>query len=435
MPDVPEDLYDERLYRAMDFLRHGEEVQKSVYTATADLLNLEVDLLLYDTTSTYVEMEWDDRERAEREAQWQAFDAGEGPEPSRPRPQVVNDPYFRMKGHSRDKRPDRAQVVVGLAVTREGIPVRCWTFPGNTNDATTVKVVKESLRGWKLNRVVWAVDRGMVSEENLAELRKGGGHYLAGEKLRSGKEDVEKVLARQGRYQKVRDNLEVKEVALGGDGRRYVVVRNPHQQVRDQEDRERLLVRIQEELARLPVDKKEHTKRVCELIAHRSMGRYLRKNRRGRLEIDRAKVREEERLDGKYLVITSDPTLSAEDVALGYKQLLEVERAWRTLKTELDLRPLEHRARPRIESHVVLCWLALLLVRVIEVKTGETWSRVHRELDRLHSGLFRCPSGSFVQRTEPTALQQRYFKALGVTPPPRFEDIRPAARHRSRNPA
>jgi hypothetical protein len=430
VPDVPADIYDERLYRAMDFLLStGEELQRTVYYATADLLNLDVDLLLYDTTSSYFEMEADDEERIEREARWQAFDLGLGPEPTRPRPQVVNDPPFRLQGHSRDRRPDLSQVVVGLAVTRDGIPVRCWVWPGNTNDATTVAEAKASLRGWRLNRVVWAVDRGMVSEDNLKELQRGGAHYIAGERLRAGKKTVEAALSRAGRYQVVRDNLEVKEVLVGeGEARRrYVLVRNPAQVERDREERELILTRLEHELERLPCDGEEHTKAVCELVAHKTLGRYLKKDHRGRLVIDRKKVKAEERLDGKYLIVTSDDTLSAEDVAVGYKQLAEVERAWRTLKSDIDLRPMYHRKADRIRAHVLLCWLSLLLIRVTEVCCGHTWRAIRQEMDRLQRGVFEGPAGRFVQRTELSGAQAQYLKAVEVAPPPRFQMIEPAA--------
>ncbi|HQG93272.1 MAG TPA: IS1634 family transposase [Acidobacteriota bacterium] len=431
-PGVPDRLYDERLYRAMDFLRGGEEeIQRRVFFATADLLNLEVDLLLYDTTSAYFEMEGDDEERQERAAAWAAYDRGEGEEPWFTRPQVVNEPAMRLPGHSRDHRPDRAQVVVGLAVTREGIPVRCWVFPGNTSDAKTVATVKQSLAGWRLGRVVWAVDRGMVSTENLAELAKGGAYYIAGERLRAGQPEVEAVLGRAGRYQAVRDNLEVKEVWLGEGSarRRHVLVRNPAQVERDRAERAATLARIEAELARLPAGGAEHPKAVCRLLTHPTLGRYLTRDRQGRPVVDAAKVKAEERLDGKYLLVTNDESLSPGDVALGYKQLAEVERAWRDLKSELDWRPMFHRKADRIRAHVLLCWLALLLVRVVEVRTGQTWPRVRQELDRLHQGVFEGPEGRFVQRTELTALQLQYLKAAGVAPPPRFESItaQPAA--------
>ena len=428
-PGVPERVYDEQMYRAMDFLLGAqEEVQKSVFFSTADLLNLDVDLLLYDTTSTYFEMDEDDEDIAERDERWDAHLAGNGAEPTRPHPQVVNRPPLRMQGHSKDHRPDVPQVVIGMAVTREGIPVRCWVFPGNTNDAETIKTVKESLSGWRLNRVVWAVDRGMVSDENLTELRKGGAHYVAGEKMRAGRKEVEEALSRPGRYHAVRDNLEVKEIVVGDGARRkrYVLVRNPAQVKRDREDRERLLKRIEQTLAALPAGGDEHSKAVCRLFAHATMGRFLTKDKKGRPVIDRAKVKAEERLDGKYLIVTSDDTLSTEDVALGYKQLAEIERAWRGMKSSLDLRPMHHRKADRIKAHVLLCWLALLLVRVVEVRTGQTWRRVHEEMDRLHRGVFAGKDGLLAQRTEVTQLQHQFFKAVGVTPPPRFLEITPS---------
>jgi len=438
VPEVPEGVYDEQLYRAMDFLLEaGDELQKRVFFATADLLNLDVDLLLYDTTSSYFEMEDDDLERSERAARWAAHDGGDGPEPTQPRPQVVNEKPLRCYGYSRDKRPDVAQVVIGLAVTREGIPVRCWVWPGNTNDADTVAKVKGDLAGWRLNRVVWAVDRGMISEDNLRQLRRGGADYIAGEKMRAGKGDVDDALSRPGRFKKVRGNLEVKEVVVGeGDGaKRYVVVRNPAQVARDREKRALLLERLETEIARLNENRPKneqgrqaHTKAVCVLKAHRAMGKYVRELKSGALRIDRAKVHSEEKLDGKYLLVTSDQHLSSEDVALGYKQLTEVEDAWRMLKSELDLRPMHHRKADRIRAHVLLCWLALLLVRVAEVNTGEPWWQVRQEMDRLHRGVFQGPDGQFVQRTELTRKQRQLLKAVSVPHPQRFEAITPATR-------
>ena len=429
-PGVPDGLYDEKLYRAMDFLLETDAaLQKAVFFSTADLLNLEMDLLLYDTTSSYFEMEWDDEERQERQERWEAYDRGDGPEPSRPRPQVVNTPHLRMQGHSKDHRPDLAQIVIGMAVTREGIPVRCWTFEGNKNDATTIETVKKDLAGWRLNRVIWAVDRGMVSDDNLKLLRGGGAHYIAGEKMRSGKKTVEEALSRPGRYRKVRDNLEIKEVVVGtGERRRrYVVVRNLAQEVRDERERKGHLKRLEEALSKLPDDPEDYTKEVYRLVAHKTLGRYLRLVK-GRPVLDRKKVKAEERLDGKYLLVTSDDSLSPEDVALGYRQLFEIERAWRDMKSGLDLRPMYHRKADRIRAHVLLCWLALLLVRVIETRTGRTWPRVRQEMDRLHRGVFENNDVRVVKRTEISTLQSQLFKALVIAPPPRLESIEPKRR-------
>jgi hypothetical protein len=133
------------------------------------------------------------------------------------------------------------------------------------------------------------------------------------------------------------------------------------------------------------------------------------------------------RLDGKFLLRTPDPTLSAADVATGYKQLLEVERAWRDMKTTLDLRPVYHRREDRIRAHVLLCWLALLLIRIAETATGETWRSLAWELDKLHLGRFVGPAGEVHQRTETTPRQAAIFKALAMPEPPRFLHLAPAA--------
>ena len=111
----------------------------------------------------------------------------------------------------------------------------------------------------------------------------------------------------------------------------------------------------------------------------------------------------EVRLDGKFLLRTADPTLSAVNIALGYKQLLEIERGWREMKTTLDLRPVRHRNQERIRAHLVLCWLALLLIRLAETRSGATWRNLRDELQRLHLGTFVGPAGTSRRRTELTA--------------------------------
>jgi transposase len=393
----PEPIGVQHLYRAMDFLlEHEEAVAKEVYCATADLLHLEVDLLFFDTTSTYVERDEEDED------------------------------WLRRYGHSKDKRGDLPQVVIGLAVTKEGIPVRSWVLPGNTQDMTTVERVKRDLGGWKLSRCVWVMDRGMSSEENRVILQRGGGHYIVGERMRDAQAAHQEALSRPGRYQKVRDNLEVKEVVVGeGERRRrFILVHNPEQAVRDRATREKTLRRIEQELDALG-DRRgtTHKRSVCALVSHRTMGRYLRQQKNGALRIDRAAVRADERLDGKYLLSTSDDSLSPEDVALGYRQLMEVERAFRTLKTTLELRPLYHRKDDRIRSHVLICFLALLLVRIAERKAGQTWDRMRSILDRIHLGEFSGKDGRILQRTELTPEQSIMLKSLGITPPPLVRSI------------
>ena len=157
------------------------------------------------------------------------------------------------------------------------------------------------------------------------------------------------------------------------------------------------------------------------------MGRYVKELKSGKLKIDKAKVKQEEKLDGKYLLSTSDQHLSSEDIALGYKQLMEVERAFRTLKGSLSLRPIYHSKDDRIRSHVLLCWLALLLVRIAEVETGMTWPTIRREMQQLHLGEFFYKNGRILQHTELNANQRNILNKLKIKPPKRVlkVDINP----------
>jgi hypothetical protein len=407
---------DDQADRAMDLLVAADaqaRLQEAVCFAAAHLLNLEVDLLFFDT-STCFQRDTED-------------DSADG---------------CRRFGHSKDHRGDLPQVVIGLACAREGIPVRVWCWPGNTNDMTVLQQVKDDLRGWRLGRVITVVDRGFASDDNLAYLTRAGGHWIAGERLRDNTPDVMQVLARQGRYQQVRDNLRVKEVRLGsGDAaRRFVLCHNPEQAERDRIQREQQLALVAAELDRIAGLRARHVKAAgkrrrgaddhlkaeCALRDHPALGRWLRQSPGGRLVTDRAKVTADARLDGKFLLSTSDPDLSAEDVALGYKNLPEAERALRDLKTTLELRPVFHRLEHRIRAHVLLCWLALLLVRVAERQTTSTWRRINTELGRLHLVTLAGPAGRVEQTTTLTPAQREVFTATGVAPPPRVTSLQPA---------
>jgi len=418
------ELSTDGLYSAMDFLLAcSERVQESVFFSVASLLNSEVDVIFFDTTSTYFEVEVNDDEAGLEDAEEEP--AGKAP---------LSEEGRRRLGHSKDHRPDLPQVIIGLAVTREGIPVRVWVWPGNTSDQSVVESVKRDLGGWKLGRCVWVVDSGFSSQENLAHLKRSGGHYIAGMKLRSGTAEAKLALKRQGRYHVVAENIEVKEVIVGeGEGRqRFVVARNPREAERDRDRRERTIARLEEQLAKLEQIRGEaHKKAACKLRAHKSMGRYVRQTNTGRLMVDRAKVREEEKLDGKYLITTSDDTLSAEDVALGYKNLLEAERGFKDLKGTLLLRPVFHRKEDRIRAHVLICFLALVITRVCEIRAGKTWRKIGDELQTIKLGRFRSSEGEFTQRSELSVDQRQLLKALRVPEPRRFGEITPRAESHS----
>jgi len=394
LPEVPV----QQLYRSMDFVLEADEsLQREVYWSVGNLLNLEVDLLYFDTTSTYFE--------------------------------ITDEDDFRKKGHSKDHRPDLPQVLIGLAVTRDGIPVRCWAWPGNTSDMSVIKEVRSDLRNWRLGRVITVLDRGFASEDNMKELQRAGGHYIIGERMRSGKAEVSEAMKRPGRYREVRENLRTKEIIVGdGEARsRYVLVHNPVEARRQKAKRDEKIEELKAKLSQIrDLPRDQHTKAICELVSHRTYGRYLRDTKAGIPKINMARVREEERYDGKYLLKTSDDTISAEDVALGYKQLMDVERAFRTLKSQLDLRPVHHRLEDRIRAHVILCWLALLLVRIIENAVGDTWEAIREEMSRMALVEYSSQDGEFQQRTDTTHQQNAILSALKLKEPPLVLDVQPS---------
>lgn len=399
------------LYRAMDLLEaYKEDIEQTLYFRLADLLNLDVELIFYDTTSLHFEIDEIDRGYGEDDLVEGSIAAGSKTYPAP-----------RKRGLSKNGRSDAPQIVVGLAVTRDGFPVRHWVFPGNTVDVNTVAQVKDDLRGWKLSRCVFVGDAGMVSQENLKKLSESGGKYILCMPMRRGDEVTHEVLQRPGRYQKVADNLRVKEVVVGeGERRRrYVVCHNPEEEKRQRAHRRQVLHELEAELSSLKQMRGErHSKRVCQLRASRRYGRYLRLTKGGLLRLDAAKRRSEEQLDGKFVVHSNDDTLTPADLALGYKQLQRVEEAWRSLKSGLRLRPVYHWAVHRIHAHVALSVLALLLERVIEQACGDTWRNIRADLNQIKLAQLLSPHGEVWQVTEPSPEASNHLKCLEIKKPP-----------------
>ena len=237
-----------------------------------------------------------------------------------------------------------------MAVTRDGVPVRCWTFPGNTADTAIIRTVKDDLGGWGLRRLVWVADRGFASAANRAYLTRGGGHYIHAEKLRHTNTEAAAALARPGRYRTVADNLRVKEVhvAPGGDGdgddgartQRFVICHNPEQAERDRQVRTNLVAHLEQLIDGSDTwTGRRRDELVGSLKTKPGLRRYLRRTS------GRAAARRPRRdppgahLDGKWLLRTSDTTLTPDDLAAAYKQLLAVERGWRDMKGALRAAP------------------------------------------------------------------------------------------------
>ena len=413
---------DDSAYAAMDFLLDAlGEIASEVFASVAHLLNLDVDIVFVDTTSTYWEVDGAD-ELADLQPQPEVDDG-------------VSKPVehgARRFGKSKDHRDDLPQVVIAMAVTRDGIPVRCWTFPGDESDQRIIRTVKDDLGSWNLHRLVWVADSGFASAANRAFLTRGGGHYIHAEKLRHTNTEAAAALARPGRYHTVADNLRVKDVWVspgggnhdGARAERFVVCHNPEAAARDQAVREWLVEHLQGLIDGSDAwTARRRDEFVGSLKAKPGLRRLLRRTTTGLLRIDRAAVDRESHYDGKWLLRTSDLTLTPDDLAAAYKQLLAVERGWRDCKSNLGLRPAYHHREDRIRSHVQLCWLALLLVRVAETATGDTWRNLRHELDRMHLVTLATGAGHVAQRSATTSGQKTILDALGLPEPPKYLDF------------
>jgi transposase len=314
------------------------------------------------------------------------------------------------------------QVVVALAVTREGLPVRCWVFPGKTTDVTTVEQIKADLRGWKLSRALFVADAGMNSKENRAELGRACGKYLLATRLASVAEIKQEVLAAPGRFKVIQENLHAKEVVLG-DGerrRRYVLCYNPKEAERQQRLRAQRIEELEAELARHP-DKNANAQWAIERLASGRYKRYLTTTEKGQIRIDRAAIREAQRYDGKWVLETNDDTISLEDAASGYKGLLVIERCFRSLKrTQIKMTPMFHWLAHRIEAHVRICVLALLIERVAELACSQSWFRIRRTLDALQATEFHTPTQRFFRMNEVSQPVRQVFKSLAIPLPKRI---------------
>ena len=416
---------DDACYRAMDWLhevRHA--LERQVFSQVAAALDLEVDLLFFDTTSTYFELEAEDEPVPRDDDGSPAPGGGDTGEAGGDGPAAGG---FRVLGNSEDHRDDLPQIVIGMAVTRTGIPVRVWSWPGNTADSKLIRQARDDMRHWTLAKIVWVADRGFTSKANRRYLRRGDHHYIIGEKLRSGSAEATAALSRQGRYQEVTGNLRVKEVRIADD-ERFVICHNPDGAERDAAIRARLLARLKDKIDgtdKLTAAKRAELRGV--ISTKPGLNRYLRVTPGGLLRIDAGKARAEENLDGKYLLRSSDPRLSAADIAAGYRQLLEVERGWRDMKQVIDLRPVYHRLEQRIRAHVILCWLALLLIRIAETTTGTTWNKITDELAQLTLGTFTGPAGTFRQTADLTPAQHDILASLQIPAPKKIIQAAPAS--------
>jgi hypothetical protein len=387
-----------QLHRALDVLAlHGDAIEQAVFWQAVDLFKLDVDLVFYDGTTAWFEC--DEEDIASHEWRGLTFEP------------------LRRRGHSKEGRDNDPQVVIALAVTRDGVPVRSWVFPGATPDVTTVQTIKDDLRTMRLGRVLFVGDAGLYSRANLDELAKGAGRYILATPIGRVKEIRDEVLSHPGRYADITPTLRAKEVVLGeGERRRrYILCLNEEEADKQRWHRAEVLELLEVELASLSDD---HPKAACRLLASRRFGPYLSQDGRGRPYLDQDKIRRSEQLDGKFVLTTNDDTLSVADIALGYKGMWVIESCFRKMKTTgLEVRPMFHWMPQRITAHVKLCVLALMIQRAAEIATGLPWRQLASLLERLKAVRYTSDGRTLVQATRMAPELTEIFEKLDIPAP------------------
>ena len=221
------------------------------------------------------------------------------------------------------------------------------------------------------------------------------------------------------------ESLHLCDAAHGARARRYVLCHNPLEEQRQRQHRQRLLTELELELSSLrQLDGNRHSKRTCELRASARFGRYLHEDESGKLSLDRAAIRDAEHYDGKWVVTSNDDTLTATDLALGYKQLMRVEQCWRQLKSGLRLRPVYHYRPWRIHAHVTITVFGLLLERIVEIRTGDTWRNVLDKLQTIKVVEYQRDGVVVHQTTELRPEVQRLLARLNIALPPKLHDVK-----------
>jgi len=402
-----DELQLHHLYRAMSFLgeevidqkdalpfaprRNKDLIEEMLFAANQHLFT-QLDLVFFDTTSIYFE--------------------GRGGQ------------TLGQKGYSKDHRPDLNQIVVGAVINEKGRPICCEMWPGNTADVKTLVPQADRFRNrFGIKKVCVVADRGMVSHDNLKNLEERGISYILGVRMRRVKEVRLDVLSKAGRYREVYPEssdrtkaapLKVKEV--NHNDTRYIVCLNERQARKDAVDRQAIIESLKEQLK----------KGAKTLVGNKGYRKYL-KVEKNSARIDMDKVQAEARFDGKW-VLTTDTTLSAESIALKYKELWQVERVFRDMKSMLETRPVYHQKDANIAGHVFCSFLALVLRKELEqrlVNAGHQleWSDIKQDLKALKEVELQEGESRFAIRSQCKGNCGKIFQAVKVALPPTIKPL------------
>jgi len=374
----------QHLYRALDFIyHHKQDIEKDLFFMVANLFNQELDLIMFDTTSLKY---WGEAEDAD----------------------------ILQYGYSKEKRGDLKQLIIGILMTKEGLPVGCEIFPGNTSDLKSFLYTIEKLKKeYKISKLIWVADRGMVSADNISKLNELKQEYILGVKMRQfNKEKKDKFLSLDGMFP-VRDDLYVKEIVVPNEGR-YIICFNPKEAELEQKKRE---------FFRQVLEKKIEKSTTKEWIIKNGYRKYIDITK-GEIELNYKRLRAEGQFDGKWVLLTNSK-LESKQVALYYKDLWQIEASFRDLKDDLQTSPIYHWTERRIVSHIFVSFLSLLLKITLNKKLKQidkdaSYQEVFDAVREVKAVKLTEGRKEIIFRTEFPPKAHLAFKATGIAPPSRI---------------
>lgn len=383
-------------YRALDYLiDKKDQIEKDVFFNMRDLFHTELDIVLFDTTSLvyYGDGNNDD----------------EKPE----------DAKLLDYGFSKARRSDLKQVIVGVVMSKEGIPLCHEVWSGNTNDVKCFANVIEALKiKYGLARIVLVGDRGMISKKNIESLEKSGFEYILGYRMRTISKDERSKVLSQANLKKLRNHeLEYKEVTYRDQ--RLVVCFNPERAEKDKLHREREVEKLKEKL--------KSTKSIKQLIGNPVTRKFIKINEaKTKATLDEEKIKADELYDGIF-VLTTNTKLSSIQVVERYKDLWQIEAAFRSLKSELEMGPIYHFKDRRIRAHIMICFLAFCMRVALYKKLKAhfklekfSYTQVMRDLSALQAVSLKIKDKQVKIRTELKDGASHIFRAIGMRPPNRI---------------
>ncbi len=372
------------LYRALDLLQEGkDQIEDYLFNMNKSLFNLRVDVVFYDVTTLYFES--------------------------------VRRDSLREFGFSKDLKVNEVQIVLGLLLDQEGRPIGYDLFPGNTYEGKTIKEALEKLKErFQINRLILVGDRAILSQDNLQLISSRGYEYLVGFRIRNTKEDIQNQILKEAGYVEVKtadmeELFKYKEIYQGQD--RIICSYSSKRARKEQRDRERLIEKAEKIL--------EGRKSI---ISKRGAARYLKIKSLSSPQIDERKIKEDEKFDGYYAIITNCKSLQGKDVLEAYHGLWKIEEAFRVLKSHIEARPIFHWTEKRIKGHIMLCFLAFLIERTLELELKAQQidyspTKIKAALNSLQFSEIECEGQTFYLRSPVLGLANDILRTLKIRIP------------------